>query len=110
MEIDSTKQDKANVLRVKGRMDAVSAPSFEERITQMIQEGGQNFIVDFSELEYISSAGLRSILASAKKIKAKQGAFFLADLRDTVKEVFEISGFQAIIPMYESVDAALQEV
>ncbi len=110
MEIEARKKNGTNLVQVKGRMDAVSAPSFEERITGMLQEGDKNFVIDFSELEYISSAGLRSILASAKKIKAGQGAFLLADLRDTVKEVFEISGFKAIIPIYDSVDAALSEI
>lgn len=110
MDIEATKKNGTNLVQVIGRMDAVSAPAFEEQITGMLQEGDKHFVIDFSQLEYISSAGLRSILASAKKIKASQGAFVLADLRDTVKEVFEISGFKAIIPIYDTVDAALSDM
>jgi len=109
MEIESTgKENERFVITVKGRMDAVTAPEFETRLLEWINGGETQIIVDLAGLEYISSAGLRSILTVAKNIKAKQGKFVLCSLRDTVKEVFEISGFSTIIPVCESLTAAVE--
>lgn len=110
MEINYKKADKASVVTVSGRMDGVSAPEFEEKLSAWIDEGETNFIIDFESLDYISSAGLRSILVTAKKLKVKNGRLLLCTLKDTVKEVFEISGFSSIVPIYESVNAAFEQI
>ena len=95
------------VIYVKGRIDAVSSPEFEKKLTDWINEGENHLIVDFGGLEYISSAGLRSVLGTAKKLKAKDGKLVVSDLRDTVKEVFDISGFSTIIPISDTVEGAI---
>jgi anti-anti-sigma factor len=111
MEIKNTGREKDRfIIAVSGRMDAVTASEFETRLLEWINRGEIHLIVDLGELEYISSAGLRSILTIAKNLKAKQGEIVLCSLRDTVKEVFEISGFSTIIPICESVDAAIKEI
>lgn len=110
MEIENTgKEEGRFIITVTGRMDAVTAPEFENRMLDWIDAGETQLIVDLGGLEYISSAGLRSILTIAKNLKTKQGKLVLCALRDTVKEVFEISGFSTIIPVCESVDAAVKE-
>ncbi|MBN1277716.1 MAG: STAS domain-containing protein [Deltaproteobacteria bacterium] len=110
MEIIYNKTGKASVVSVSGRMDGVSAPEFEEKLSAWIAEGETSFIIDFGSLDYISSAGLRSILVTAKKLKAKNGRLLLCTLKDTVKEVFEISGFSSIVPIYESVNSAVEQI
>ena len=72
-------------------------------------EEEKDFVIDFAGLDYISSAGLRVILATTKKLKEKEGKLLLSSLKDIVKEVFEISGFTAIIPIYDSVETALTD-
>jgi anti-anti-sigma factor len=110
MEIANTGKEKDHfIVAVTGRMDAVTAPEFEIRLLDWINSGETHLIVDFAGLEYISSAGLRSILTIAKNLKTRQGKIALCVLRDTVKEVFEISGFSTIIPVFESVDAAIED-
>ena len=98
------------IVSVEGRMDAVSTPEFEQTLGGWIDEGDIRFIVDLAGLDYISSAGLRGILTSVKRLKAEGGQIVLTSLHGTVKEVFEISGFSTIIPIFESVDDALQEI
>jgi len=111
MEITNTgKQKDCLLITVEGRMDAVTTPEFEQTLGGWIDTGEIRFIVDFAGLDYISSAGLRGILTSVKRLKAEGGQIVLTALRGTVKEVFEISGFSTIIPIYESVEAALQEI
>ena len=96
------------VIAIEGRMDAVSAPEYEQFLNDLIDEGALKVIVDFEGLDYISSAGLRSVLVTAKKIQGKNGEILIVSLHDTVKEIFEISGFSTIIPIHASVDAALE--
>ena len=105
--IDGGKQKNTMIVFIKGRMDAISAPEFEKRMADWIEGGENRFLIDFSGLDYISSAGLRSILATAKNLNTKDGWICLAELKEVVREVFEISGFSSIIPIYDSMDQAL---
>lgn len=100
----------ALMIRVSGRMDAVTAPDFEKTLNQWIDDGNHRIVADLSGLEYISSAGLRSILVIAKKLKIKNGKIILAGMEESVHEVFEISGFNAIIPIVDTVDAAVNHI
>ena len=108
--INTGKEKDCLIVSVEGRMDAVSTPEFEQTLGGWIDEGNIRFIVDLAGLDYISSAGLRGILTSVKRLKAAGGQMVLTSLHGTVKEVFEISGFNTIIPIFESVEDALQEM
>lgn len=110
MDISGEKVEKAVVISVTGRMDAVTSPDFEKELDQWIENGETLFVVDLKGLDYISSSGLRSVLSVAKKLKACKGRILLTSLKDVVKEVFEISGFSTIIPLYESRDSALSDL
>jgi anti-anti-sigma factor len=109
MEISIDKQSKAVIVVVKGRMDGVSAPEFEKTMGDHIASGARRFVVDCSALEYISSAGLRSLLTTAKTLRARDGEMVFAALKDVVREVFEIGGFSTIFSVYDSTDAALKQ-
>jgi len=110
MDISGEKVDKGVVVSVTGRMDAVTSPDFEKEMDRWIEDGEILFVVDLKSLDYISSSGLRSILSIAKKLKARKGKILLASLKNVVKEVFEISGFSTIIPLYESLDTAMSDL
>jgi anti-anti-sigma factor len=110
MEIEARKEKSTTIVKVTGKMDAVSSPEFEKKLLELMGEGEKDFVIDLAGLDYISSAGLRVILATAKKLKGKEGKLLLCSLKDMVKEVFEISGFTAIIPIYESVEAAVADI
>jgi len=106
MEFESHKQGNFLVLKVKGRMDAVTAPEFEAYCAKLMEAGDKAFIVELAGLEYISSAGLRSILAVAKKLKAVQGDIRFCGLKGMVQEVFSISGFSTMFPIADTAEAA----
>lgn len=110
MDITTQKETNGTVLTITGRMDAVTAPEFEKVIKQLIEEGNKGFVVDFKGLDYISSAGLRALLATAKLLKGKGGQIRFANITGTVKEVFDISGFGSIFQMHDSVAAAVAEI
>jgi len=110
MNIHATKEGNAIVMSLKGRLDAVASTEFERSLSDWISKGDNYFLLDFTELEYISSAGLRSILATSKKLKETQGKIFITGLRGPVKDVFEISGFLSIFRVFASREAALKEI
>ena len=110
MEINSKKEKGCLIISVKGRIDAVTAPDFEKSLSEWISQGDATLIVNLSDLEYISSAGLRSILSVAKVLKAKGGKMIFASLKGTVKDVFKISGFGSIFQIFETEEEALSQV
>lgn len=107
MEIGIRKEAGAAVATMRGRLDAVTAPEYESKINSVIEGGETLLVIDFEGLDYISSAGLRGLLVTAKLLKAKQGKVRFANVRGAVKEVFDISGFGSIFQMDDSVTASL---
>lgn len=110
MTIQTTKEANAMVLTIAGRMDAVTAPDYEKTLNELITAGELAFVIDFHGLDYISSAGLRALLATAKLLKNKGGQILLANVLGTAREVFDISGFGTIFKIKESVADALADI
>jgi len=92
--IKTANGDKLNIALV-GRLDTTTAPQLEEMVNASIA-GVKNLVLDFTQLEYISSAGLRVLLA-AQKIMNKQGEMKLVGVNADINEVFEITGFADIL-------------
>jgi len=91
---------------LSGRMDAITATEFTNQFEGWLAESQKSFTIDCSQLDYISSAGLRAILMVAKKVRALDGKLQLAALQESVQTVFEISGFDKIIPIFANLDDA----
>jgi anti-anti-sigma factor len=108
MDISLSMQGDWMIVSIEGRMDTVSAPEFDKVVQQRIMEGSSRLIVDFSKLDYISSAGLRSILMAGKSSKAKGGELACCGVKGVVKKVFEVSGFHKLLPMFDSMDDVLR--
>lgn len=109
MEIIETKQDEILIFKLKGRLDSKTSPDFEKKIFDAIEDGSNSMIVNFEELDYISSAGLRVVLKATKNLKRSDGSFVLCSMKDYVKEVFEISGFDTFLPIVSTMDEALSQ-
>ena len=95
------------ILRVGGRIDFESALDFEQRINSMIQEEGDCFIIELSEVELLSSAGLRVLLSTAKRISHRNASLGLAAPSQVVRQVFEISHFNLLFKIFPSVSEAV---
>ncbi len=104
MQIEETMQNNTCVVCVTGRLDATTAPELDQAVTQIIDQGKHKMAFDLTQLEYVSSAGLRIFLVVAKKLKGLNGELSLAGLQGNIKEVLEISGFPSILPCYDSMD------
>jgi anti-sigma B factor antagonist len=108
MEIIEEKQDAISIFKLNGRLDSNTSQGFEKKIFDAISDGSKNMIVDFKDLDYISSAGLRVILKATKALNREEGKIMLCSMQDYVKEVFEIAGFDSFLPIVASMDEALQ--
>jgi anti-sigma B factor antagonist/stage II sporulation protein AA (anti-sigma F factor antagonist) len=96
------------ILRIDGRLDAASAPILERKISNLIEEGHEHLILDFLRVDYLSSAGMRVLLSTSKKLKAKKGELVLFSLVDEVAEVIKMAGFDKILHICSSEKEALQ--
>ena len=110
MELKIDKLEKALIVKIKGRMDAITAPDFEKECSRWIEKGELTIVVDLGDLEYISSAGLRSILLTAKKLKSQKGQISFCCPSGMVEKVFSISGFSSMFSMYGSREEALSRL
>jgi anti-anti-sigma factor len=108
MDIHKKKEKDFLVITVKGRLDALTAPDLEKDLLETIAGGELRLLLDFSDLQYISSAGLRSLLLLAKKLKSAQGEILFSSLQGPVAEVFKISGFYSIFKIFDSLQDAYQ--
>ena len=107
MQITTTNEAGASVLRVEGSMDAISVAEFDAEWKKVIEEGSTRVVVEMGGLEYISSAGLRGILMLAKTTKMKGVALAFAGMRDMVSDMFKLSGFLTILSVHPDVPSAL---
>ena len=105
MEIIEREHGDVRVLNCVGRLDTNTTPGAETRINMLLDEGTVKLLINFEQLDYISSAGLRLLLATAKRMQSSSADLRICCLNPTVQEVFDISGFASIL----SVTATEQE-
>jgi anti-anti-sigma factor len=105
LEIQASELGGNKLLRLIGRLDTETSADFELAAYDAHQGGARQFVVDLSEVSYVSSAGLRVLLALAKKLEG-QGALKLSGIKGVVKEVFEKSGFAKLFSIYADVQTA----
>jgi anti-anti-sigma factor len=110
LDITTTTHDTAAILTVKGRVDALTAGDLEGAINAIINRGDRRIILDFSGLAYISSGGLRILLATAKKLQNDGDRFILCGLSFEVQKVMNLAGFTAIFSIYATASDAINAV
>ncbi len=107
MEIVHKEESGIVYVAIKGRLDGESSPEAEKVILGILEAEKRLLLFDLSELEYLSSAGLRVILGVAKKVKLNEGKLVLCGMNEFVKEIFLITGFDAIIPIADTVETGM---
>jgi len=110
MQIDVIQADSPTILALIGRLDSNNAATAEKEVSERIESGERQLILDFSQLDYISSAGLRVVLKAAKQVRAAGGDMAIYGMHAKVREVFEMSGFLSILTVRDNKDAAVAAV
>lgn len=106
MNINTERDGGRLVIKTEGRIDGSNASDFQNSVEAVITSEDSTVILDFENLDYISSAGLRVILLIAKDLKQKDKKFAICSLSDMVREIFMISGFDQIIDVHDDLAAA----
>lgn len=108
MDIVETRQHQITIFSLAGRLDSNSSPELDRRIVSAMEEGSRNFVLECQRLDYITSAGLRVVVKTAKKLKPVSGRIVLCAMADYVKEVFEIAGFDSFLPILPTLEDGIQ--
>jgi anti-anti-sigma factor len=106
MQILSTSLGDTKVLKLSGRLDSESSVAFEERCRELIKEGALSLLVDLGGLEYLSSAGLRSLLVIGKELKGLDGKLILVTGSGLPRQILQSAGYDKLFPICQSIDEA----
>ena len=99
--------DKAHIIALQGQVNSSNAATVETEVLAVVNQGAKNVLLNMTELSYISSAGLRVVLVLAKRLKQERGRLVLCAMQPHVHEVFDISGFLAILDVQATRQEAL---
>ena len=110
MEISEKTAGRANVVYLTGRLDAHAANDVEQKLNSLTAASQACLVLNLKELEYISSSGLRVMLAVLKRVTKRQGDVRLACLQPSVKDVFDIAGFTQLFKIYDEEEDAISSL
>ncbi len=110
IEIQESREGDVLVYSLKGRLDSQTYHEMEREMETWLAAGTNHLVGDLSQLDYISSAGLRVLLLAAKKLAGRGGRMGLCSPQEHVKEVFDITGVSDIIPITGSKEEALKAI
>ena len=106
MQVQSTIANGFIIITVQGRVDTITAGEFEAKVKGLTENEITKMIIDCTELEYISSSGLRVFLIIQKKINARGGMLKLCCMQPAIREIFDISGFSNIFKIFTDLASA----
>ncbi len=113
MQVIAVRHADVLVVAVTGRIDYMNAEDFKSALQPHLANcaaGGDRVVLDLSQLEYVSSAGLRVLMIAAKDVRAKKGTLVAVLLQPVVREIFEISRFTLVFDTFDSVQDALRAI
>ena len=108
MEINEQETGQCVIIGIKGRLDTTNYSMLEKKLIELIDSNHNKILIDCSNMDYISSSGLRILLMALKKITLMKGKFVLCSLQENIREIFEISGFTSIFEIYLSKEDAFK--
>ena len=107
MEITTRDVNDVKVVQIEGELDTGSSPDAQNQLDQLRGQGVKKILLDLTNLDFISSAGLRVLLATAQELKEDSGDLRVCSLNREVKEVFDISGFSTLLMVFDNEAKAL---
>ena len=102
MKIHTKDENDVKIVLFEGEMDTNTSPKAEAHLNELRANGAQKILLNFEKLDFISSAGLRVLLATAQELKSAGGGLRVCSLNQDVKEVFDISGFSTLLMVFEN--------
>jgi anti-sigma B factor antagonist len=102
MEIKASEENGISTVELIGNLDTASAGPVEAELMKLIEDNAIQLLVDFTDVPFIASSGLRVLLKTGQTLQANGGKLHICCINDTVREVFEISGFDRIFSLFDS--------
>ncbi len=109
LELLEEQNEFATILKVKGRLDAITSPPTEKRILETITKGQNRILLNFSEVDYLSSAGMRTLLVINKKLNSQNGKLVISTITPYVMDVLKMSGFDQVLNLAKDDKEGLQK-
>jgi anti-anti-sigma factor len=107
MRITVTEKTGTTVLRLNGNLDTTSAPELDEHLSRLTDMGARRLLIDLSEVDFVSSAGLGTLLSTAKALAPCGGTLNLCGPNEAVRQAFDACGFSRIFKVFENEQDAL---
>lgn len=108
MEITTTQYKHCDVVKVTGRIDSATSPRLLEELTKIQDAGRYKIVMDFTDLEFISSAGMRVLIMTLKNShRYNRGDLILAGLPENILSVFNLAGFDSVFKIHDDVLSAV---
>ncbi len=107
MEITTRSVDNVTVIEVKGFIDGKTAPDFQKKVLQVMEEADK-VLIDLGQVDFLSSAGLRAMLVTHRATQEKNAVVALAGLSEDIKDNMEATGFLSFFEVFDTIDAALE--
>lgn len=110
MDITVSKDGRASIVNMSGNFDIASSAPFDEQLTTLMDAGETRILLDFTQVSFIASTGLRMLLKTAQRAKDEGGLLHLCCINETVQEVFAMTGFDTILSIFETKEQALVDL
>lgn len=107
MDIATQEIDGVTIVGFEGKLDTGTCPDAEVLLKKTLDDGAKKLLIDFDKLDFVSSAGLRVLLFTAKRLGSNGGELRICGLNETINEIFEISGFDTILNVFGTKQDAL---
>ncbi|BCS89631.1 STAS domain-containing protein [Pseudodesulfovibrio sediminis] len=100
MALTQAAENGITILTVDGNLDGEGTQALEEKVLGLLESGETKILFDFSSLDYINSSGLRVLVLAYQRLKKASGTVAICGVKDYIQEVFEVSGYDKIFPLY----------
>jgi anti-sigma B factor antagonist len=108
LDIEHEDKEAATTVHFYGKMDTRTSPDAEKYLSKLIDQGANNIVMNLEELDFISSTGLRVILATGKKLMSSSGKLTICSPNITVNDVLKMSGFNRMFGVFDTEEEALK--
>ena len=108
MEIIEEIEGGIKIFRIKGRLDSNTSQGLEDKLFQAISDGLKKIILDFKNLDYISSAGLRLVIKANNALRCEDGRLKLCSMHKYIREIFKTTGIDDFVPILDTMEKALK--
>jgi len=107
LELANRKLENAEVVAAKGRLDNATSRLLEAHCSDLLHSGCKTIVLDFNELQFLSSDGLRIILGLSKRVRAAGGKLVFTGIHGSIRDMFDIAGFLDVFPVVDQVESSI---